>query len=59
MLFLATMLKGAFCYRGSLWLDENVVCHHSIESYCAALSCGTVYLYAVRGLLTCDTVFYN
>ena len=28
-------------------VDETLVCDHSIESYWAALSCGTVY-YAVQ-----------
>ena len=29
-------------------VDETLVCDHSNESYCAVLSCGTVY-YAVQG----------
>ena len=29
-------------------VDETLVCYHSNESYCALLSCGTVY-YAVQG----------
>ena len=29
-------------------VDETPVCDHSNESYCAVLSCGTVY-YAVQG----------
>ena len=29
-------------------VDETLVCDHSIESYWAVLSCGTVY-YAVQG----------
>ena len=29
-------------------VDETLVCDHSNESYCAVLSCGTVY-YAVEG----------
>ena len=29
-------------------VDETLVCDHSIESYWAILSCGTVY-YAVQG----------
>ena len=29
-------------------MNETLVCEHSNESYCAVLSCGTVY-YAVQG----------
>ena len=29
-------------------VNETLVCDHSNESYCAVLSCGTVY-YAVQG----------
>ena len=34
-------------------VDETLVCDHSIESYLAVLSCGTVMLYKVVPTLKC------
>ena len=47
-------------------VDEIRKCNHSVESYWAVLSCGTVY-YAVQGgsnfkvcaVLSCGTVYIN
>ena len=39
-------------------VDEILKCDHSNESYCAVLSCGTVY-YAVQVDLTFESVDEN
>ena len=39
-----------------LSLDETLVCDHSNESYCAVLSCGTVYYAGQGGFNFCPWV---
>ena len=45
VLFNITAYKVVLTFKS---VDEPLVCDHSNESYCAVLSCGTVYC-AVQG----------
>ena len=45
MVLFITLYKVVLTFKS---VDKTLVCDHSNESYCAVLSCGTVY-YAVQG----------